>query len=113
MKSQSRRRYWYSVLSAIHTHNERKKLLFHAMFVHIGNPIPRSVWKYEREEFWWQRMWANRANDDYQRDKWNADFRMKGSTLSKLVDLMTPFLEKAVTTFRLPIPVHTQVAISV
>ena len=38
---------------------------------------------------------------------------MKGSTLSKLVDLMTPFLEKAVTTFRRPIPVHTQVAISV
>ncbi|XP_066934341.1 uncharacterized protein [Clytia hemisphaerica] len=72
---------------------------------------PRSVWAYEREERWFDELWNNRFNDDYLA-RWKADFRMSGSTFSKLVYLLRPALEKRDTNFRKAIPIQKRVAVA-
>ena len=68
---------------------------------------PRSCRSFERQEFWFQALWANRLDESYQGgDRWKRDFRMTAETFLKLVNLLTPYLQKEVS-FRIYIYFHT------
>ena len=74
-------------------------------------PKTRSIWKIDREEFWFESMWENRHNHDTQL-QWKLDFRMNGMNFEKLVDLVRPRLEKQNTQLRKAIPIQKRVAVA-
>ena len=67
-------------------------------------PSPRRCWVYERQDCWFQDLWDHRFDDDYQGgNRWKRDFRMTIETFKKLIDRLTPILQKrdTVSTFLL------------
>ena len=73
---------------------------------------PRSEWMFYREEFWFEILWMNRNNPDYE-NRWRSDFRMCGQTFSHIVDLVRANLEKRDTHFRKAIPIEKRVAVAI
>ena len=65
-------------------------ILRHVMF---SLRSPKNVWAFNRFEFWFEELWLNRNNINFE-GRWREDFRMKGSTLSDIVTLMRPHMEK-------------------
>ena len=55
---------------------------------------PRSVGSYPRAEYWFGNMWANRLVTTFEGGNWTKDFRMRGETFAKLVQLLAPYLTK-------------------
>ena len=51
-----------------------------------------SSWSFARDDYWFSNMWTNRFMEDYHGQVWKSDFRMKGETFTKLVELLAPFL---------------------
>ena len=64
-------------------------ILRHVMF---SLRSPKNVWAFDRFEFWFEER-LNRNNINFE-GRWREDFRMKGSTLSDIVTLMRPHMEK-------------------
>ena len=112
-KNKRRRDKWWSFFSCMHVYSKMNKRKYFAMMESGKSRKKTSVWTYPREENWFPDMWLNRFIDDYQGNRWKEDFRMKGSTFAILVAVLTPYLQKGDTRFRLAIPVEKRVAIGV
>ena len=49
-------------------------------FISLELPNPRACRAYEREESWWQELWAHRFDENYHGGhRWKQDFRMKAN----------------------------------
>ena len=111
-RRRSRRRLRQSAYLSMVQHNKMKRRKLFALMQNQGRK-KASIWAYPREENWFADMWKNRFVDHYQGNRWREDFRMKGGTFAKLVDVLTPYVQKRDTNFRSAIPVEKRVAIGV
>ena len=112
-KNKRRSEKWWSFFSCMHVYSKMNKRKYFAMMDGGKGRKKPSVWTYPRDENWFPDIWQNRVIDDYQGNRWKEDFRMKGSTFANLVAVLTPYLQKRGTRFRLAIPVEKRVAIGV
>ena len=78
----------------------------------LGIRKPRSIWAYERREFWFQRM-LNDFEDENFEFHWRTGFRMKFKTFVRIVELVMPRLAKQDTQLRRAIPTEKRVAIAI
>ena len=112
-RRKTRREGWQSILFSMIRHSKIRRHHFFAFMQGHGGRKKPSMWAYARDENWFADMWENRFVDNYQGNRWRKEFRMKGSTFAKLVDVLTSYIKKCDTTFRAAIPVEKRVAISV
>lgn len=73
--------------------------------------VQRSVWAFEREEKWFQNLYENVLNPEYEK-YWKMNFRVSGETFLKIIDLVRDRMEKRDTNFRKAIPLEKRVAIA-
>ena len=100
----------------IHSHRLRLQMLLSGMrtsLFGLNFRKPRSVWAYERQEFWFNRMLYDLQEDENFNLHWRQDFRMTLPTFMKIVELVRPRMEKRDTRFRRAIPIEKRVAIAI
>ena len=105
------------IFSMLHQHSIKnfKRLTMQNTFGLLREEFcrPRCCAAYERSETWFGDLWNNRFDNEYRCGKFKRDLRMEGTTFQKLVNELTPFLQKEDTIFKRAIPVEKRVAIGV
>ena len=100
----------------VHSRSQRNKkltmMMMQTTLFGLGIRKPRSIWAYERREFWFQRV-LNDFEDENFELHWRTDFRMKFETFMRIVELVMPRLAKQDTQLRRAIPIEKRVAIAI
>ena len=81
------------------------------IFILLLSRYQRSVWAFEREERWFQNLYENILNPEYEKH-WKMNFRVTGETFLQLINLVRARMEKRDTNFRKAIPIEKRVAIA-
>ena len=98
-----------------HSYKQRQQMLLSALrssLFGLNFRKPRSIWAYERQEFWFHKMLHGFEDENFDLH-WKQDFRMTQPTFMKIVELVRPRLERRDTQLRKAIPIEKRVAIAI
>ena len=106
-----KKRALFLTINSIKTYLQRKQVfasMMRSTLFEINIRRRRSVWAYQREEFWFDSMLNDQNFEQHRR----SDFRMSQDTFRDIVRVVQAALEKRDTQFRRAIPIEKRVAIA-